>query len=201
MERIENMNAETRLILLRELGDRCKKTGADDLLQLFDIDTERTTDIYALCAALGIYVSSYDFSEMEQGTTYTKMCYKKGAILSTIVLSEMRVGIFYKHDSTIPVIRTAVAHGLGELLYKKSVEPNNVYAIHTNDVLKSTGDKLTDVDLFVEELLMPRNALNTVNGRIFEPYLSGFAEIFDVPQQIAKRRLEHCKLKYIEGYP
>ena len=138
-------------------------------------------DMQSIMRAIGVSVSSFDFSELNQEIERN--------ILGAIVLLGNNLAVFVSNKCSQPEQRFILAHELGHCcLHGTTLKATKIECARDFD---SGNPHEHEADLFADQLLLPEKEFievcNKFEGQKID--ISILAEIFCVPRECISRRL------------
>lgn len=168
-----------------------QKVTPDELFLKYGVCTAPPIRIDELLDKIGISVIEQDFKEVEEISGYDV-----GSILGAAISNGDDVGIFYKKGMPQKALRFTIAHEFAHCcLDCKQDEISHLEFRMDNS---ENDEKELKANEFAGKLLVPEKTLRQVYKRFLVPSLSALADIFEVPVNIMKERLEFLELPYFK---
>lgn len=188
------MKSSEKLEILRSIASE-GEDGARRFLENYGLEGKFPVNIVELIERVGINIIPYDFSRMEKSEEYAKKVIQKGKILGAVAVNECNIGIFVDQTCHTEELQLALAHEFAYCCLCAKASSHRSHVDFRSDIL---GEKTVPLktDIFAECLLMPKRDVKYVHSRLTIPYISSFAKIFGVPENVACSRLKRLGLNY-----
>lgn len=165
-----------------------KITNAVQLLQKYDIADTLPVDVEGICEKEGFTVNFVDLSRLEKE-------YKK-AIYGVLYVHPDGKDIFVSERDIPERQRFTIAHELAHYYLHLGDNPPEQGSIISFRGERSRREH--EADQFAAELLMPEDAVWGFVEEGRTPFISDFAQGFDVSKAAMRYRLDKLNLRYID---
>lgn len=176
-----------------------KRITPEEIVSMYNPEGIYPFDIFKMINNMGILVTSYDFSNLEN-TVFKKQVKDKGEILGAVVANSKKIAIFYDQNSSENRTKFTVAHELAHCCLDLNFDDSKGKLSHIefrNNYLGNSIDKKEyRANIFAGEILIPQKPLDYVIGNLMEPNILNLSKFFGVSQNVMYARLRY--LGYIE---
>lgn len=163
----------------------------EEILEKYAIDMTPPIRVDELLSKIGISVIEQDFKEVEEISGFAV-----GSVLGAAISSGNDIGIFYKKGGTRSTIRFTIAHEFAHCCLDCKLDEISHLEFRTDE--NESDLKELKANEFARQLLIPEKLLRHVYKKFLVPSLLGLADIFEVPVEVMKDRLEFLKLPYFK---
>ncbi len=163
----------------------------DELLLKYGICMAPPIQVDELMAKIGISVIEQDFREVEEISGFDV-----GSILGAAISNGNDIGIFYKEGMTQKTLRFTIAHEFAHCCL--DCKQDEISHLEFRMDKSESDDKELKANEFAGRLLVPEKTLRQVYKKFLVPSLSALADIFEVPVNVMRERLEFLKLPYFK---
>ena len=151
------------------------------------LDDNKATEIEKITQELGIHLIPYNFSKLNE--RYLEQVEKEGKIVSALILSETRSGIFFDESLPVTVQRHVIASELGHFL-SLCKKHQVLSGEHTHLTFANNIYKKSPYNDFSAKLLMPDKELIYVFSHLLVPSYDTVSSIMEVPKALLIYRME-----------
>ena len=177
--------------------------SAQELLEIGGQTGKIPVDIKSLLKKLGISCLPYDFTDLEIAKCRAENTKLLNPILGALVTNGDKAVIFYRKQDRVDShrYRFTVAHEMGHCCLGHISEGNSIVHLSYRQEITTNDERETAANIFAGQLLIPKDALESVMEQLILPSVQTLAEVFAVSTNVMLERLKYLKVTAnISGY-
>lgn len=167
---------------------RIRGCSAEEILVMANQKNSIPVDLDAIVKYLKIKYIPTDFSDIEKK--------EQKKVYGLVLLNNTEIGIFYREGDSIEQKRYVISHEIGHCCLHDEKLSNGYIEFLADDGENKEEEEYADV--FAMNLLMPEESIKSVHLKLIKPSIKSIAKIFQVPVELAKKRLESLKIIYYD---